>query len=211
MEFNQIAGPGAIPGFNQGVLLARVNTDIALTSFEGAVRNMVSDVESAYWELYFAYRNLEALKVGRDSALSTWQKVYSLYKSETKGGEADKEAQAREQYYFFRSLVETGLSDLYRAESRLRFVMGLAASDGRLIAPTTEPTTAKVVFDWNEVHCEALMRSVELRQQKWRIKQRELELMASKNLLLPRLDASPFNEQACRSRALTLTVISSSI
>jgi hypothetical protein len=34
------------------------------------------------------------------------------------------------------------------------------------------------------------MRSVELRQQKWRIKQRELELMASKNLLLPRLDAT---------------------
>ncbi len=46
------------------------------------------------------------------------------------------------------------------------------------------------MFDWNEVHTEALMRSVELRQQKWRIKQRELELMASKNLLLPRLDVN---------------------
>ena len=34
----------------------------------------------------------------------------------------------------------------------------------------------------------ALTRNVELRQQRWRIKQRELELMAAKNLLLPRLD-----------------------
>lgn len=193
--FNRIAGPydpftGTGTVQFDGVVLARIRTDISLADFEAGVRNLVNEVENSYWDLYFAYRNLEALKVGRDSALSTWQKVYSLYKSETKGGEADKEAQAREQYYFFRSLVETGMSDLYRAESRLRFVMGLAASDGRLIAPTTEPTTAKVVFDWNEIHCEALMRSVELRQQKWRIKQRELELMASKNLLLPRLDAS---------------------
>ena len=34
----------------------------------------------------------------------------------------------------------------------------------------------------------SIARNVELRQQRWRIKQRELELMAAKNLLLPRLD-----------------------
>ena len=49
-----------------------------------------------------------------------------------KGGEADKEAQAREQYFFFRGEVETALSDLFRAENRLRYIMGLAATDGRL-------------------------------------------------------------------------------
>lgn len=193
--YNRIAGPydpftGSGTVQFDGVVLARIRTDISLADFEAGVRNLVNEVENGYWDLYFAYRNLEALKTGRDSALSTWQRVYSLYTTKSRGGEADKEAQAREQYYFFRSQVETGLSDLYRAESRLRFIMGLAATDGRLIAPTTEPTTAKVVFDWNEAHCEALMRSVELRQQKWRIKQRELELMASKNLLLPRLDAT---------------------
>ncbi|MGC4001810.1 MAG: TolC family protein [Pirellulales bacterium] len=193
--YNRIAGPNdPFSGFGtpqfDGVVLARIRTDISLADFEAGVRNLVNEVENSYWDLYFAYRNLEALKVGRDSALATWQKVYSLYTSNTRGGEADKEAQAREQYFFFRSQVETALSDLYRAESRLRFTMGLAASDSRLIAPVTEPTTAKVVFEWNEIHAESLMRSVELRQQKWRIKQRELELMASKNLLLPRLDAT---------------------
>ncbi|MDZ7617045.1 MAG: TolC family protein, partial [Patescibacteria group bacterium] len=36
---------------------------------------------------------------------------------------------------------------------------------------------------------EALARNAELREQKWVVKRREMELMASKNFLLPRLDA----------------------
>jgi len=191
--YNRIAGPfdpfngTGSPNFD-GVVLARIRTDISLADFEAGVRNLVNDVEAAYWNLYFGYRNLEARKVGRDSALVTWRRVKSLLDQGAKGGEADKEAQAREQYFFFRAEVETALSDLFRAENRLRYIMGLAATDGRLIAPVTEPTTARVEFDWNEIHAESLTRNVELRQQRWRIKQRELELMASKNLLLPRLD-----------------------
>ena len=83
-----------------------------------------------------------------------------------KGGEADKEAQAREQYFNFRGQVEQALTDLYRIENRLRYLMGLAATDGRLIRPKDEPTTASVVFDWHCVHEEGLDRSVELRQGK---------------------------------------------
>jgi hypothetical protein len=84
--------------------------------------------------------------------------------------------------------LETALNDLYRAENRLRYMMGLAATDGRLIRPCDEPTDAKVVFDWCDIHAEGLCRSVELRQEKWRIKQMEMQLIAAKNLLLPRLD-----------------------
>jgi hypothetical protein len=153
---------------------------------------MVSDLENAYWELYFAYRNLEAAKAGRASALQTWQKVYALFRQGGRGGELDKEAQAREQYFFFRSQVQQALNDLYRAENRLRYMMGISVSDGRLIRPADEPTTARVAFDWYEVHCEALSRAVELREQKWRIKERELELIAARNLVQPRLDAAGY-------------------
>ena len=66
--------------------------------------------------------------------------------------------------------------------------MGISSSDGRLIRPADEPTTARVTFDWQQSLVEALSRSAELRRQKWRIKQRELELTAAKNLILPRLD-----------------------
>jgi len=191
--FNQIHGPldastpGIGGGFN-GVMIARLNDDISLTDFEANLTNLVSDVENAYWELYYAYRALDAAKVGRDSALTTWRKVYALYIAKAKGGEADKEAQARDQYYQFRGQVEQALTDLYRMENRLRYLMGLAATDGRLIRPINEPTTAKVVFDWCDVHGESLARSVYLRKEKWRIKQLELELIASRNLLLPNLD-----------------------
>jgi outer membrane protein TolC len=193
VTYNRIAGPDAFENtFNRpnfrGVLLARINADISLADFEAGVRNLVSDTEQSYWELYFAYRNLEARKAGRDSALEAWRKVHALYVEQSRGGEADKEAQAREQYFFFRSEVEQALTDVYRSENRLRFMMGIAASDGRLIRPSDEPTTARISFDWQQSLVEALSRSAELRKQKWVIKQRELELVAAKNLILPRLD-----------------------
>ena len=159
VEYNRIAGPGAIPGFNQGVLIARVNTDIALATFEANVRNLVSDVETAYWELYFAYRNLDAAVQGRDSALQTWQKINAMYVEGASGGEAAAEAQAREQYFLFRSTAEQALSQLYQTESKLRYMMGIAATDGRLIRPADDPTTAKITFDWSQVQSEAMSRS----------------------------------------------------
>lgn len=208
VEFNRIAGPNSsngliagqatntsflnpntVPGTFNGVVLARINVDITLTDFEAGVRNMVSDVERAYWDLYYNYRNLAAVQAGRDSALQTWRKVYALYVAGSKGGEAEKEAQAREQYFLFRAQVENSLGLLYTAESRLRYMMGLAPTDGRLIRPADEPTTAEVQFDWHEILPEGLTRSVEIRRQKWVVKQNELKLQASRNYLLPRLDA----------------------
>jgi outer membrane protein TolC len=197
VQYNRIAGPnspftGVGTAQFDGVMLARINTDITLADFEAGVRNLVSDAENSYWELYFSYRNLEAAKAGRASALQTWQKIYALYQQGGRGGELDKEAQAREQFFFFHSQVQTALNDLYRAENRLRYMMGIAVSDGRLIRPADEPTTAHVVFDWYEVHSEALSRVVELRRQRWRIKERELELIAARSLLQPRLDAAGY-------------------
>ncbi len=197
-QFNRIAGPfnpfTVIPGGTQqspafdGVLLARINVDISLADFEAGVRNLVSDTEQAYWELSFAWRNLETSNTALASARQTWKKIYLLYTVGTKGGEAKEEAQSREQYFQFKSQTQTLLNELFRAENRLRYIMGLSTSDGRLIRPIDKPTVAKVEFDWQEITEEAMVRSLELRRQKWRIKQRELELIAAKNLLLPRLD-----------------------
>jgi hypothetical protein len=74
------------------------------------------------------------------------------------------------------------------AERRLRLLMGLPPSDCKLLRPTDEPIMAKIDFDWCQVTGEATTRRPELRRQKWQIRRRELELMASKNFLLPRLD-----------------------
>ncbi|MEX1041791.1 MAG: TolC family protein [Pirellulaceae bacterium] len=170
------------------VLLARIREDVALADFEANIRNLTGDVEQAYWQLYFAYHNLEASKTGRDSALVTWRRVHQLMINGAEGGEAEKEAQARQQYFEFRSRTQAALRDLYKAEASLRYFLGLSANDGRLIRPIEEPTDAWVRFEWFDIHEEALMRAPELRRQKWRIKQRETELITARNQLLPQLD-----------------------
>ena len=188
-EFRQPLLRGAGTQVNRiPIVLARIRTDTSLAQFEIAVRNMMNEIETAYWELYFFYRNLNAAKLGRDSALSTWKRIYALSIEKAEGGEAQQEAQAREQYFFFRSRVEEALRDLFKSETRLRYLMGLSATDGRLIRPADEPTRARVAFDWNQIHDEALARSVELRGQQWQIKARELELIAARNQLLPQVD-----------------------
>jgi outer membrane protein TolC len=210
VQFNRIAGPNNLPGVYNGVMIARLNSDVALTDFEIAVRDLVSNIENAYWDLYFGYRVLDARIQARDAALETWRRIYALYEVDRRGGEAEKEAQAREQYFRFQQDVQNAMSGepyqqtrnwnglpsgafstsggVLMAERRLRLLMGLAPSDGRLIRPADEPVLAQVAFDWNQVTGEATTRRVELRRQKWHIRRRELELIASKNHLLPRLD-----------------------
>ncbi len=211
MEFNRIAGPLSTPGVYNGVLVARINTDVALVDFEIAVRDLVSNLENSYWDLYYGYRDLDAKVKARDEALKTWRSVYALYEVGRTGGEAANEAQAREQYFRFQEEVQTALSGeildgtrvgngsgggtfrptggVLVAERRLRTLMGLPPTDGRLMRPSDEPVMAKVDFDWEQAASESSVRRAELRRQKWNIRRRELELIASKNFLMPQLDA----------------------
>jgi hypothetical protein len=153
----------ALRGANVRFVLARTNSDVALADFKVGVRNMISDVERAYWDVYYNYRNLAAVQAGRDSALQTWRKIYPREQG-NKGGEAKEEAQARDQYFMFRAQAENSLQLLYTAESRLRYMMGLAPTDGRLIRPADEPITAEVRFELKEILPEALDRRIKRSQ-----------------------------------------------
>ena len=74
------------------------------------------------------------------------------------------------------------------AERRLRLIMGLPVNSLRLIRPASYPPAAPVSFDWDLCSSEAVVHRAELRRQRWVVKQRELELLASRNFLSPRLD-----------------------
>ncbi|MBI3861267.1 MAG: TolC family protein [Planctomycetia bacterium] len=211
-DYNRIFGPSGIPGLPSGVLLARINTDASLADFEAGVRNFVSDVENAYWDLYFAYRDLDAKVAARDAALETWRHVAALKATGQRGGEAQQEAQAREQHFRLQEEVQNALTGrqvegtrtssgssggtfrgtggVFTCERRLRAMMGIAITDGTLIRPIDEPKMARAAFEWDVCLAEALSRRPELRKQKWTIKHREMQLLASRNLLLPQLDAS---------------------
>ena len=210
VDFNRIAGPDATPGVINGVVIARINTEISAADFQLALRDYLSNVENAYWELVFAYRDLEVKKTARDRALVTWQQLQKLSEEGVAGAEVDKVAQAAEQYFRFTQEVETALSGrlldgtrdfngstggtfqgtggVYVAERRLRLIMGIPINDGRLIRPATEPVPANVVMAWDQVAATSLAQRTELKQQRLRIRRRNLELFASENFLKPDLD-----------------------
>ena len=81
-----------------------------------------------------------------------------------------------------------GTTGLYALEQRLRYLIGMAATDGRLLRPSTEPIDAKVVFDWNSSLGQSLDRRVEVRRQRLNVKRRDMELTAARLNLRPRLD-----------------------
>jgi outer membrane protein TolC len=207
VEFNRIAGPDSVPGVYAGVQVARINTDISLADFEMGVRDLVADIETQYWELYFAYRDLDAKLAARNRALETWRRIRALYETGRLGGEAEKEAQARAQYFRFEEDVQNALTGhqfqksrtiafafrgnngIQANERQLRLLMGVPVSDGRLIKPVEEPLQARVLFEWDQILTQAIAGREELRRQRWQVKRRELELVAARNYLLPRVDA----------------------
>ena len=189
-QYTRTAGPivqsfGGITGVSQGVLIARINNDISLADFEENVQQLVFDVETAYWDLYLAYRNFDTATVARNSAIDTWRLT------ERQAGEvliAADEAQARSALYIAEGATKSAQSSIYETETRLRRLLGLSINDGMVIRPVDEPVSAEVLPDWFASLTEALGRRVDLRRQKWNIKSLELQLVAAESLTQPRLD-----------------------
>ncbi len=190
---NRIAGPNATPGVYNGVLISRIRSDISLAQFETAIRDLVRDVENNYWELYFAYRDLDTKIAARESARETWENRKLRFENGV--GRPDDEALARQQYFNFQAQAQNALTGVLNgqlgvmgAERNLRRLMGLPTSDGKIIRPISEPDVAPVAFDWDQSQVQALARRVEIRRQKWALRQRELELLAAKSLNKWRFD-----------------------
>ena len=192
VEFNRIAGPGATPGVYNGVLIAKANADINQHDFTIGLTDFVSNVENAYWDLYLAYRELDARKKAMEQALVVWNET----KSNRNGIAIDAaaEALARQQYYQLKAEVDEALSGrvlpgtqvrngstggtlqsgggVLSAERRLRLLTGLPASDGSLIRPADEPTMARVNFDWDSSMHEAMTLRPEIQKQNIEVKKR---------------------------------------
>ena len=189
LQYNRIVGSSRTPGVYNGVLIGRINEDVALADFENSVTKLVADIEQAYWDLSTAYRLLEANVKGRESALRTYQ--YQKVRLDVGAGRQDEEAQAQSQYYQFEANVQSqlgGPNGLYANEQKLRYLLGMPASDGKIIKPTTDPLDSKVLFDWNSALSQALTRRVEIRRQRFQVKRREFELYASRLNKRPQFD-----------------------
>ena len=208
LTYNRIAGPGGLPGVPNGVLIAKVNQDMTAADFNLAIRNYLSDVVNAYWDLYYSYRDLDAKQLALERARDIWQSYEAEKVADRKGGVA--EALSREQFFRFQSELEDaiagragqrtqarngatggafrGVNGVQAAERRLRLLIGFPVNDNRVLRPSSDPELAPVVFDWESMAGEAVYRRPELQKQRLLVKRREMELIASRNFLQPQLD-----------------------
>jgi Outer membrane efflux protein len=210
VDFNRIAGTSGTPGFYNGVLIARVNAKISQHEFELALRDFISNVSNAYWDLYFAYRDLDAKLKARDKSYESWQTLEALSKQQQIPEE--RVALAEEQYFRFQEDVENSLSGkvfdgtrtfngttggtfraqggVLVAERRLRLLIGFPISAPKLLQPCDEPSMAEMVFEFDASAAETVARRPELKRQRLKVQRREMELVASRNFLKPQLDAT---------------------
>ena len=211
LQFNRIAGPGSVAGVYNGVMIARVNTEVSQTDFEMSVRDYLSNVVNAYWDLYYAYRDLDARRRSLDRVRELWQRQKARTQADAEMESGSKEALVRANYFRMQGEVNDALAGrlvqgtqnrngspagtfrgtpgVNAAERRLRLLIGMPINDTTLIRTVEEPEMAEYAFDWQAVLTESLMKRPEIRRQHLRVKRREMELLAARNYRNPRLDA----------------------
>jgi outer membrane protein TolC len=197
--FNRIAGPDARPGFlgTSGVEISLIDNQIEYARFERGLREYVLELVNNYWQLDLAYRNYDVIRQARDSSFEIWQATKAKFEGGLPGGEADREAQARAQYYQFEQQLDQALNavqagqtpGVLQAEANLRRLMNLPQSGGLMLRPSDEPSYILPSYDWENLSSVALGRREELRQQRQRVQRANMLVVAAKNFTLPRLDA----------------------
>jgi outer membrane protein TolC len=192
-EYTAIAGPIArqsptVLGANQGVVISRINADISVAQFEAEVRNQIFDVNQVYWDLYLAYQQYETQVAISRSLKKIWDQAAERFKRGLEGGGGADEAQAADNYYASVATQRQSLADIYETEGRLRRLLGLPSSDGKILRPSDVPQTQPLEVDWANQLGEALSNRVELRKQKMAIRSLQLQLKAAGSLVKPRGD-----------------------
>ena len=189
-QFNRIAGPGATPGSVQ-------RRDARADQHRhrlGQLRDRRAELRQRRGSrLLGVVFRLPRLRHGQDRARRRLGDVAEestrFTPTAARAASAAEEASARKQYFIFRTARPSRRSTTCtRPRRSCDTCWGWRATDGRLIRPKDEPTTAKVTFDWCDVLAEGLVRSPELRKRSGSSSSASWSLIAAKNFLLPRLD-----------------------
>ncbi len=168
---------------------ARLDTLASFYELRGFAETLVADVEQAYWDCALAERQIEiyaaSVKVAEDQLSETIEriKIGKLAESERAAAEAEV-ASRREALINARSALAT---------ARLRFLRLLnpqgAGLWGRDIALLVQPAAPDLKLDEVETHVRLALRlRPDLNEAKLRVRRGDLELVKTRNGLLPKLD-----------------------
>ena len=176
--------PGALTG-NEGILISRIRIDQERAEFEADVNQMLLNVEVAYWNLYGAYWTLYARELGLRLAYESWKITGAkYYAGNTKLANF---ARTRGQYELFRGQRLQALGQVLENERQLRKLLGMMTADKCRLVPSDTPTLAPYHPDWCASKQECLNLRPELIIAREGLKASQLDVINSKNLLLPDL------------------------
>ncbi len=178
------------PQGTPGILLARINHQMAQYELERRLQELVLVVNQAYWELYGAYWELYSRDNGIEQAQIAWQIAKSRYDHGFIG--IEDLAQAEEQYHAFRTQrLEAlgrgtpGRAGILEAERRLRYILGLPAEDGCRLIPIDEPESQWNEPDWSLAVIAARSNRPELKQIQKEVQAAELLVLRAQDLTRP--------------------------
>ena len=166
-----------------GICIAQANRRQSIQTFRTTVQAQLRDVEVAYWQLYYAHRDLATRQEAVACARTMWEneKERLAIGTSWKGDVA----QAREQYEVFRIDTNTAENQVLAAENQFRRVLGIPGWDGRQVVVVDEATEAEAHEDWPSAVASAMQNRPELRAQQEAVRAAKLELFRARNALLP--------------------------
>jgi len=172
------------------VRLRQAGLDVEASEYEvrGFIEQLVRDVETAYWDLVLAGARVEifdeALEVARRQLDETERRIAVGDRPETEAIAARAEVALRRQ-----GLIDAR-SERARAQDRLaRLVQKDGALWGTHLEPTSEPALERYALEPADTYM-ALARAhrADLNETRLRARRDELEVIRTRNGLLPRLD-----------------------
>lgn len=168
---------------------ARIDTKISQYELRGFVESLVAQVEETYWNYALAEKSIEIVKQAMQVAEEQQQEIEErinigkLARSELAAAKAETALRRQNLIFAENKLAQTRL-ELLR-------LLNPEGNDiwGREIILKSEPTTAAIELDPVETYIlRGLQMRPELNQARLQIDRNELEIVRTRNGLLPQLD-----------------------
>lgn len=185
---SQQNGPSGLEANRASIVVSRLNSDVAVWRFKSEVMAMVRSIEQQYWVLAHKYVQLWSAQTAYDLSENLLEDVVANQEVGSRRGSRRDLADAQVQVEQARLNLVAATSDLLYTERQLRNILGLPPADNRRIVPTSEPTAARLDPDWEASLAQMISFQPDIVQAQLFVRVAELQLLISRNQLLPVLN-----------------------
>lgn len=181
---DQIRG---VTGVAQGVMIAKKQTQVAELDLRIAVAELVSDLQSVYWELKAADECVQLVEETLDRTEEYVQMADARLRTENDINEIER-LTLFEQRLNLRQTQRQQEHRRHTALSRIRRLTGLPPAADLSVVPTEPFIISPIIFDRISLELQATDSRPEIQKQRLQISSIDLQIRAAQSLLLPQLD-----------------------